>query len=104
MKVTESIVLHALAKRHAEKDVWFTHVKNGPTHYANPGELAILDGVAIAKSWAHPTIRGYEVKVDRGDFLRDNKWPKYLEMCHELSFVCPPGVIEPEEVADGVGS
>lgn len=102
-KVKEHEVLSALAKRHAQKDAFFTHVKNGRTQMADKGELAIMDAVAIAKSWAHPIIRGYEVKVERSDFLRDTKWHKYFDMCHEFSFVCPTGIIQPEEVPEQAG-
>lgn len=103
MKIREDEVLRALAKRHEGKDAFFTHVKNGPTHAAVKGELAIIDAIAFSRSWTHPLIRGYEVKVDRSDFLRDTKWHKYFDMCHEFSFVCPDGLIRPEEIPDQAG-
>src|SRR5690606_37137616 len=74
--------------------------KDGPTHGA---EHRRLDGWAMAKSWAHPTVTGYEVKVSRSDFLQDTKWPDYLPMCNELYFVCPTGLIQPPEVPAEVG-
>lgn len=103
MKVRESDVLVALGKKHDGRDAFFTHIKNGPTQVVHKGELAIIDAVAIAKSWAHPIIRGYEVKVDQGDFLRDIKWHKYFDMCHEFSFVCPSGLIQADEVPEQAG-
>jgi hypothetical protein len=47
-----------------------TEVKNGPTQW---GKHYRMDAVAIKKSWANPCITCYEVKVDRQDFLRDEK-------------------------------
>jgi len=102
-KVREADILKALSKKHDQNDAFFTHVKNGRTQAAQTGELAIIDAVAIAKSWARPVIRGYEVKVERSDFLRDIKWHKYFDMCHEFSFVCPVGMIQPEELPAEAG-
>lgn len=100
------IILSALQKKHTDKqhpDAFFTQVKNGPTHTAQRGELRILDGLAVKKSWAQPCLTGYEVKVSRSDFLSDDKWTDYLPLCHELYFVCPSGLIKPEEVGEEVG-
>ena len=63
-----------------------------------------LDYLAILCSWAHPRIIGYEVKVSRSDFLRDQKWMSYLKMCNELIFVTGPGVItSPSEIPEACG-
>jgi hypothetical protein len=43
------------------------------------------------------------VKVDRGDFLRDRKWPGYLNYCNEFYFVCPKDLIQPEDLPKDVG-
>ena len=97
-------VLRALARRHTnhqQKDLFLTQVKTGAT-WSNK-QLLIFDALAIARSWANPRITGYEVKVDRGDFLRDTKWPGYLPYCHEFYFVCPTGLIHPDELSTGVG-
>lgn len=100
-------ILYALAKKHknnvGQPATFFTQVRNGPSHSARRGELRIIDGLAIRKSWTHPHIIGYEVKVSRSDFMRDTKWMDYLPMCHELYFACPSGLIQPEEVGEGVG-
>lgn len=101
-KVRADVIKHALSKRHS-KDFFMTEVKNGPTHIAGKGELLIMDAVAIKKSWVNPCIDGYEVKVDRQDFLRDEKWMGYKEYCNRLSFVCPSGLIDPEELPDDIG-
>ena len=57
----------------------------------------------MRRSWAQPRIWACEIKVSRADFLRDDKWHHYLECCNKFYFVCPPGVIAPEEVPHGAG-
>lgn len=98
-KVRADIILRHLAKRHT-KDVFITEVKNGPTWFASHLRL---DAVAIKKSWRHPCFTAYEVKVDRNDFLRDEKWPLYRQYCHRLFFACPDGLIAPEELPEDIG-
>lgn len=100
--LTARDVVEALRKHHTQ-DVFFSEVKTGATWGAIPGGLQRLDGIAMKKSWAHPCITGYEVKVARNDFLRDEKWPQYRDVCHRLYFACPKGLIKPEELADDVG-
>lgn len=102
--IRADLILKALAHRHTackKPDLFLTQVKTGAT-WGNR-ELLIFDALAVTRSWAHPRIVGYEVKVDRGDFLRDTKWPGYLKYCHEFYFVCPAGLIQPEELSPGVG-
>lgn len=88
-----------LRERHKE-DLYVEECKDGATwnraHYR-------LDGWAMAKSWSAPRMIGYEIKVSRGDFMRDDKWPNYLPLCNELYFVCPAKLIQPEEIPDKVG-
>ncbi|GED35007.1 hypothetical protein P9G84_31890 [Brevibacillus centrosporus] len=93
-------IKRALSKRHMD-DLFLTEVKTGAT-WSNK-ELLKFDAFAIKKSWAKPRLTGYEVKVSRSDFLQDEKWPGYLPHCHCFSFVCPKGLIAPEELTDGVG-
>ncbi len=99
-KVRADQILRQIAKRHME-DAFFTEVKNGPTHYSS--NLLRLDGLAIKKSWAHPCLTGYEIKVSRSDFVSDNKWPAYLNLCHCFYFACPIGLIKPDELPNEVG-
>lgn len=94
-------VLVALARRH-QRDLFITEVKTGPSHVP-AGVLLRLDAVAIARSWAHPTITAYEVKVDRHDYLADSKWDGYLPYCHRFYFAVPKGLVRPEEVPDPAG-
>ncbi len=96
--LTSQDIVKVLAIKHS-KDVFIEQCKDGPTGLG----LAQLDVWAMEKSWAHPRILGYEVKINRQDFLRDNKWHKYLEMCNELIFVCPSNLIQISEVSDDCG-
>lgn len=102
-KIRADMIIRQLAKRHAGKnpDAFFTEVKNGSTWLSN--SLLRLDAVAFKKSWQNPCITAYEVKVDRQDFLRDDKWPGYRKYCHRLYFACPIGLIAPEELPEDVG-
>ncbi len=92
-------VMKLLERKHS-KDVFVPECKDGPTHTARHVRL---DAWVMPRSWAHPSVRGYEVKVSRSDFLRDNKWPRYLDLCNEFYFVAPAEVILPAEVPDGCG-
>lgn len=102
--VNSSIIEAALARKHTQRqrpDFFMTQVKNGPSWTSN--NLLIMDAVAVARSWTKPCITGYEIKVSRGDFIRDEKWPGYLKYCHLFYFVCPPGIIEAGELPPQVG-
>lgn len=89
----------ALAKKHGNREFFITECKTGPT---GTGMLQ-FDGLAIYKSWAHPNIVGYEVKVSRSDFLRDAKYTRYMPYCHELYFVTPTGMVQRQEVEENIG-
>lgn len=90
----------ALSKKHSS-DFFMTEVKNGPSGWS--GSNVRMDAVAIAKSWTHPCIYGYEIKVSRQDFLNDKKWPIYKDQTHSFSFVCPKGLIDPKEDSEDGG-
>lgn len=89
----------ALALKHAE-DIYVAECKDGPSAGSSH---ARLDGWAMVKSWSKPHVYGYEIKCSRGDFTRDEKWPTYLPLCNSLYFVCPPKLIQPEELPGDVG-
>ena len=89
----------ALAERHAA-DFFITECKDGPTWF---GPHMRVDALAIKKSWSPVRIIAYEVKVSRSDFLGDDKYLGYKDMCHELNLVCPKGLIDPKEVPEDVG-
>lgn len=97
--LTSDQLLDLLARKHWE-DVFIPECKTGPTvgceHYR-------LDAWAMNRSWSHPVISGYEIKVTRSDFKRDEKWSAYLCCCNCLYFVCPDGLIQPDELPAEVG-
>lgn len=97
--VTSNEIKKALAKKHGNREFFITECKNGPTGTG----LLQFDGIAIYKSWAHPRIVGYEVKVSRSDFLRDAKYPRYMPYCHEFYFVTPSGMVQRQEIEENIG-
>lgn len=88
-----------LRNRHS-KDIVVPECKSGPTQGSFHRRLDVW---AMARSWARPMTWGYEIKVSRADFARDQKWQDYLPMCRALFFVCPKGLIQPEEIPGNVG-
>jgi hypothetical protein len=62
-----------------------------------------MDAWVLTRSWAHPNTIGYEIKVDRSDFINDNKWHEYLPYCNSFYFVCPKDVIKESEVPGDAG-
>ncbi|MFH1999166.1 MAG: MmcB family DNA repair protein, partial [Planctomycetota bacterium] len=82
------------------KDVIIPECKDGPTHGVRHSRL---DAWTMARSWAHPLMTGYEIKISRSDFLQDRKWTNYLCLCNEFYFVCPWGLIGVHEVPDDAG-
>jgi hypothetical protein len=51
-------------------------------------------------------FRGFEFKRTRADFLRDirsAKWIDYLNYCNTFTWVCPAGLIHPEEIISPAG-
>lgn len=101
-KITSTDITRALAVKH-HKDFFLTEVKSGSTWMTPSGEMKRLDGLAIKKSWTRTCFTGYEVKISRGDFLRDAKFYTYEELCNELYIVCPKGLIKREELPESVG-
>jgi len=97
--ITADKIKNLLSVKHS-KDVFVTECKNGPSY---GGGLRMMDAWAMKRSWAKPCFCGYEIKVSRPDFLSDTKWPDYLPLCNEFSFVCPSGVINPGELSKDVG-
>lgn len=48
-------------------------------------------------------IKIFEIKTSRNDFLRDDKWEKYLDYCEYFAFVCPKDVIKESELPEKIG-
>lgn len=99
---TEKSITELLAVKHAE-DIFVPQCKTGPTQCAEKGSLLILDAWAMRRSWTNPLTTGYEIKVNRNDFLSDRKWRRYLNFCDQFYFICPTGVIKPEELPAEAG-
>jgi len=87
-----------LEKKHKD-DVFVTECHTGE---ARRGMLS-FDAWVMRRSYSTPAMIGYEIKVDRSDFMQDKKWPGYLAFCNEFNFVCPQGLIHPEELNNDVG-
>ncbi len=93
-------ILKALERKH-EKDVFIPECKTGPTWFNK--NLRIMDVWVLKRSWVNLETICYEIKINRGDFKQDNKWKEYLDYCHKFYFVCPWGMIKPEEIENGAG-
>jgi hypothetical protein len=96
---TADILYDLLAVRH-QADVVVRECKDGPTQ---SGTHRRMDAWVLKRSWAHPLTIGYEIKVVRSDFLKDDKWTDYLALCNEFYFVCPKKIIRPEELPAEAG-
>lgn len=60
--------------------------------------------MALEVNWRGDTwISGFEVKVSRGDFLRDAKYLRYKDYADDLTLVCPARMIDRSEVPEPVG-
>lgn len=88
-----------LRRRHS-KDFFLLEVKDGPTQ---SGTHRRIDAWVLVRTWSPPTIIGYEVKLTRSDWLRDQKFESYRQMCHLLYVVALPGVVQVAELPAGVG-
>lgn len=88
-----------LALRHSD-DVFVPECKDGPTQTRNHLRL---DAWVLVKTWSPITTIGYEIKVDRGDWRRDEKVHQYMPLCHLLYVVAPKGIVPIEELPAGVG-
>lgn len=96
--MTSCDIKRILEKKHKD-DFFLCEVKTTATVRG----LGIVDAFAMKKSWAHPCITIYEIKVNRNDFLNDNKWMKYLPFCNEFYFICPKDLIKENEIPKDVG-
>lgn len=97
--MTSQQIISILSARHAD-DVFVPECKDGPSMYGNHSRL---DAWAMKRSWSSPLTIGYEVKISRADYAQDTKWQNYLPLCNQLFFVCPHGLIQPQEVPSECG-
>lgn len=96
---TASEIVELLAQKHAN-DVFVPNCKTGSSGGYG---LKILDAWVMKRGWANPLVIGYEIKVNRSDFLNDNKWRDYLIYCNEFYFVTLKGLIQPNELPEEIG-
>ena len=94
-------IVECLRGKHGD-DVFVTECKTGPSQTANAG-CQRMDVWTMNRSWANALTTCYEVKMSRGDFLGDDKWPGYLPYCNAFYFACPFKMIAPEEVPAEAG-
>lgn len=94
-----SVYQKMLADKHSG-DVFVLECKDGPTQTRSHRRL---DAWVLLKTWSPITTIGYEIKVDRADWRRDEKIHDYMPLCHLLYIVAPKGLVPPEELPAGVG-
>lgn len=99
MSMSSGAILNLLAKRaESRQELLFEEIK---LHYNESKQR--LDAWSIKPSWTKEWATGYEIKVDRQDFIRDDKWQEYLQCCNQFYFVCPKNLIHKEEVPEQAG-
>ena len=78
-------------------------LRGNNTHWT--GSVQRADVLAIR--WTAPLrIHIYEIKVSRSDFqsdIKSGKWEGYLEHCHLFFFVTPHGMVQRDEIPEGIG-
>jgi len=83
--------------------VW-TNMPLGSVEISN---VQIADVIAIPKSFAHPIVKIYEIKVTRGDFFGDigrEKYKGYFKSANQVIFAVPSNLVKVTELPDdGVG-
>lgn len=101
-KITSTKIKMALAEYHP-KDFFISECKTDSTYFSGPQGLLIFDGLAVTRSYTSPCVTGYEIKISRSDFQRDNKYHLYLQYCNEFYFVVPAGLLKKDEIPDDMG-
>lgn len=101
--ISSNDILKLLRQRHAD-DFWTSEISCGSQKGFERGSgNGRFDFWAMACSWSTPLYTGYEIKVNRTDFLRDDKWTQYLGACSRFYWVCPWGMIQPDEIDPRTG-
>ncbi len=89
-----------------QNENWMTwvNIPLGSVMWSSP---QVADVLAMAKSFAHPVLKIYEIKVSRGDFFGDinrMKYKGYFRCAHQVYFAVPAGMVKVNELPDdGVG-
>jgi hypothetical protein len=99
MPVDVKSIVELLRSRHRD-DVLVLECKDGPSQGTSHNRM---DAWAMRRSWSKPCTWGYEIKVSRSDFQRDDKWHRYLGYCNEFYFVAPFGLLKPSELPAEAG-
>lgn len=100
--MTSKEIIRALEEKLSVKHACFAEVKDGPT-VSRGGAHRRVDFIAIKPTWSPVTIKGFEVKVSRADFLGDTKWTEYLTLCNQFYWACPKGLIKRDEIGPKCG-
>lgn len=95
-------LLRLLADRH-KGDVFVPECKDGSSTSAQHAGRRRMDAWVMLKTWSPVTFIGYEIKETRSDWIRDQKFNDYLQLCHLLYVVAQKGVVEKKELPKGVG-
>ena len=93
--------IHAYFRDMGKRNPWVGIFQLGISCYP---ASCVFDCVLVDCQKSH--IRGLEFKVTRADFLQDKnagKWKKYLRWCHTFTWVCPEGLIQPNEIEKPAG-
>ena len=97
--ISAAALLQAITRRHAG-DLVIPECKNGPTQTRTHRRF---DAWVLVRTWSPITMIGYEIKVSRSDWRRDEKLADYQGLCHQLYIVAPKGIVPVEELPEGVG-
>jgi len=98
--ITSNQIFSLLKAKHSN-DVIVPECKNGETWGAH--DLLKMDAWVLCRTYSPLTTIGYEIKCSRQDFEQDQKWTKYLDLCHLFYFVCPAGLIRATDLPSQVG-
>lgn len=98
-KITSNDILKLLSEKHSE-DVFVPECKDGSTWF---GSHFRLDAWVMNRSWTKLKFTGYEIKVSRSDFLKDDKHQEYMKLCNEFYFVVPKGICSVDEIPPEAG-
>lgn len=102
MSITASQISILLRQKHPiEKFLVVEECKVGATWSSE--YCPRLDMWVMARSWRHSRFIGYEIKVNRSDFINDLKWREYLKYCTEFYFVAPPDIMDQSELPEEAG-
>lgn len=94
--ITALDIIHYLSKSNFNDNF-----EVGVSEFCPYGESIRIDAFYFNR-WNRET-KGYEIKVNRLDFLADKKWQKYLKYCTFFYFIAPKDLIKPEELPDNIG-